>query len=190
MTTDISKFTAAFGTDIFAMAGTQGTGLFIVVAVTDRGRVGFRDYSGNGDYRVRVEPLNDDAAAQLRPFFAQAQAGLPKPGAPKRFSWKVPGNGGQNRFSTTCNAEQLPQVLEIALAALVGGTTNGIVSAKDVCPEWTKELFAKCTAAGAGQELRSGLIKRVRELKLPGCNACSRWSTATLQSKVAAADAS
>lgn len=41
--------------NVFFMAGTEGTGEYVVVAASQRGRVGYR-LLGDGSVRVRVEP--------------------------------------------------------------------------------------------------------------------------------------
>ena len=68
----------------FFMAGTEGTGEYLVLLVTELGRVGIRKLGDS--IRIRVEPANDAAADAIRSAFPAA-------------TWKQPGAGGQFRFS-------------------------------------------------------------------------------------------
>lgn len=151
--------------DKFYMAGTEGTGKYVVTLVTDRGRVGFREFSP-GRFRVRVEPETVDSAASMSADFDQTEG------------WKQPGSGGQNRFSLVVSGQtELEQTVEHAVKALMRDCTTVQTNG----PEWARKL----ASANVPAEVKSQLLARAKELKVPGAN--SRWSLVTLQSKVAAA---
>ncbi len=159
----------------FFMAGTEGTGLYIVLLLSALGRIGIRALSG-GIFRVRVEPASTEAAAILAPAFPSS-------------NWKQPGNAGQDRFSTEVRGgeDALKSTLLPACQALLA-VLEGVEVNPDA-PSWFKDLAqppAPVTAEPlvvAAQSERDVLIARVRALKLPGANAASRWSLATLRSK-------
>lgn len=91
-----------FGEDSAYMAGTEGTGEYAVVALSELGRVGVRGL-GSGDARIRVEPT----AKSL-----ELLAG--------RDGWKQPGDDGQKRYSKVVCADDLTASLTLALAAIAG----------------------------------------------------------------------
>lgn len=69
----------------FHMAGTEGTGEYVVLASSSFGRVGYRDL---GDaVRVRLEP-STKCAAKVSGWSLTPESG-----------WKQPGENGQERFS-------------------------------------------------------------------------------------------
>lgn len=88
----------------FSMAGTQGTNEYEGVAITSRGRIGYR-HLGGSIYRVRVEPANVTAATKMAAKF--------------NGEWKKPGQNGQNRFSTVVtSSQQLTEAVTLGLKAL------------------------------------------------------------------------
>lgn len=87
----------------FYMAGTEGTGEYKVVAVSDLGRVGYRELPGSR-VRVRVE-LNPDT--QLSLF----QEAFPE------NEWKHP-DFWQHRFSTVIDSAEADEVIAYARGVL------------------------------------------------------------------------
>lgn len=84
------------------MAGTEGTGEYKVVAVSDIGRVGYRVLAG-GSVRVRVEPEQGNSSLFGSHF--------PSP------DWKQP-DGWQNRFSAVVSAAEADETIRYALRVL------------------------------------------------------------------------
>ena len=86
----MSNLTSATASTVFAisrsdlksffMAGTEGTGEYVVIANSDFGRVGVRHLS-NDRVRVRVEPKTEVGASELAAVCGDG--------------WKQPGDGGQ-----------------------------------------------------------------------------------------------
>jgi len=154
----------------FYMAGTEGTGAYLVVLCTDLGRVGYRVLSTA--YRVRVEPADGDAASVL------AGAFLPP-------TWKQPGDNGQNRFSTMVySGQRLEAVVKTAVAALCTGF--GPVEVNPDAPDWAKAMVEACQgdSCETEDEAHARLLAEAKELGIPGAN--RRWSAATLLAKVQA----
>jgi hypothetical protein len=185
MSIDKDKLTAAFGADLLSMPDTEsgdGNGKCVVIAVTNFGRVGFHNFTGKGKFRVRVEPTDDAASERLRPYFPQANAGLPKDPTRERFCWLPPGREGRTFFSTVANSETVRDALIIAITALLGDKPNDVVIGNGA---WAAAVVEEAAAeVRRFEELKRGrLVKMVREAKLPGCNAASRWTTATLLRK-------
>lgn len=126
----------------FYMAGTEGTGEYLVLAVTPRGRLGYRTLS-SGRSRVRIEPAKE---AHL-----------------KRFSelevleaWKKPDS--QRRFSVmTFSSEGLTQALKTGLV-VIGAGIKGTEINSDAPVEF-RELVP--TALGPLARLRNWLKKMV-----------------------------
>jgi hypothetical protein len=105
----------------YRMAGTEATYKYVVVSVTPRGRVGFRDL-GNESYRVRVEPKKATAASMKVSF-------------PRRFGWTQPGDGDQFRFSRVVQGDAaLQKTVKGALKALQA------VRVGKKAPAWAKGL--------------------------------------------------
>lgn len=151
--------------DKFYMAGTEGTGEYTVTLVTDRGRVGFREYRP-GKFRVRVEPETASSAASMTADFQRGDG------------WKQPGDSSQNRFSLVVSGEaEMQQVVAHAVRALMRDSKT--VQANG--PDWALKLASDNVAS----EVKAQLLARAKELSVAGAN--SRWSLATLQAKVAAA---
>jgi hypothetical protein len=185
--------------DKFYMAGTEGTGAYVVPVVTDRGAVGYRSLGGN-TYRVRVEPASAEAAASLAAAF------------PRAGGWKQPGDSGQNRFSTMVYAglEALKGVIETAVKALKDGATT--VESNLDAPTWASDLgkpeseareraeltaqlkrlgfsgmnrrWGLHTLIGKVRDERQRLIAEVKRRRLPGANLARTWSTDVLYRKL------
>lgn len=190
----------------FYMAGTQGTGQYIVVALSARGRVGYRPLSNSA--RVRVEPASQEAAELL---------------AQSLSNWKQP--DGQFRFSTVTGSEAaLHAALEKALIALgseglevnpdAPDFAKKIVEsvhqrqpeiAKSSAPQAVPPITIQVEPAGEApaedipsaqpdakkkakletmEQERERLVAQIRARKLPGANAASRWSLETLRRKL------
>lgn len=103
------------------MAGTEGTGEYVVIAVTGKGRVGYRVLEGA--VRVRVEPKNQKWAVQMAPLFG--------------YDWKVP--DGQFRFSTVVS-DPAPAI-RLGLEA-IGAIVKPTVQVNATAPDWAKALLA------------------------------------------------
>jgi protein-tyrosine phosphatase len=71
--------------DEWYMAGTEGTGKYLVIARNKAGKIGIRPFDRT--VRIRIEPTDQDSADALAAFF------------PRSEKWKQPGDNGQNRFS-------------------------------------------------------------------------------------------
>ena len=110
------------------MAGTEGTGAYVVVGRTGRGKVGVRDIGG-GRFRIRVEPFG----ARFVPKLAEH---LPSSSDWKH--WKQPGDGGQNRFSTVTGKGTVDEMMMDALVAI----GHGVLVSKTVddLPNWANEV--------------------------------------------------
>jgi hypothetical protein len=74
----------AFNKATNKLTGTTGT-TYVVAKVMTNGVIGYRDLH-NGEFRIRVEP-----------FVSGIELGE---ATDSDFSWKQPGEDGQNRFST------------------------------------------------------------------------------------------
>lgn len=104
------KYAQRWNGDPFYMAGTEGTGKYLVVVVTPYGRVGYRDLERcNEDdiesYRIRVEPTSEEDAELMAPNFS--------------FAWKQYGQDGQPRFSIVAIGEgELERAMSSAFIAL------------------------------------------------------------------------
>jgi TIR domain len=85
------------------MAGSDGTGEYVVVLSTRLGRVGYRQLEGS--YRIRVEPGYTDQSPLARLLT-------------RSLGWMQPGDEGQNRYSIVVPTERLPGELEFAIRAL------------------------------------------------------------------------
>ncbi len=81
------------------MAGTEGTGKYLVTHVTDLGRFGHRDLGGGT--RLRVEPTEEGL-----PILAQHLT--------RAEGWKQPGDGGENRFSKVVSSDQRDEYEAVA----------------------------------------------------------------------------
>jgi hypothetical protein len=182
----------------FYMAGTEGTGDYTVIAVTDLGRIGYRVLGSA--WRIRVEPATEKASAALKAVCAKPE-------------WKQPGEGGQFRFSTVQATDgDHRDALVVALTVLLFGAQTVDVN-PDLEP-WLTKLVAGCREVGREPEIahlgttvvastaddgdvlapplpetadeeRIRLVAEARKLGIRGAN--SRWKLETLRAKVAAA---
>jgi hypothetical protein len=110
--------------DPWYMAGTEGTGEYLVVFRTSLGRVGYRLLERGASYRIRVEP---EASGR-----SQLARQLTKP------QWKQPGNQGQNRFSAEVREEELLSVVGIAIHALEPNDVGAEIG--PLAPEWVQRI--------------------------------------------------
>lgn len=148
--------------DQFHMLGTEGTGRYVVVVATDKGRVGYRHLGGN-TYRVRVEPTEGTSETLAGSFSGWKQGREHNAQSGFRFSTMV--YTGETGLTTA---------LKQAAAALTADATT-----IDVNPE--APAFATATVAD-----KAALVARVRELKVPGAAGAGRWGLVTLLAKVKA----
>ena len=122
------------------MPGSEGTGRYVVIAMTTRGRIGVRVLSGEVDkithirsVRVRVEP---------RPEAVQKMVDV----LPAK-NWKQPGEDGQQRFSrvvdsATRNSARVKRILAHGLKAL--GVNDGLATqVNPEAPTWAKRLVER-----------------------------------------------
>jgi hypothetical protein len=123
----------------FYMAGTEDTGQYIVVALTQRGRIGVRLLNGSSAKsmaaakcaRIRIEPthINNAAATMAKKL-------------PQKL-WKQPGQNGQNRFSIEVHGggKKLKRKVRDGLKAL--GIEDGLkVTMNPIAPKWAQKLVA------------------------------------------------
>lgn len=126
----------------FYMAGTEGTGEYLVLASTARGRIGVRVLDGNTKAmasaklaRVRVEPakVKNGAAEEMAKCLPSS-------------SWKHPANF-QQRYSTVVDggAKKLRRRLVRGLKAL--GVADGLkTKTNPKAPKWAQNLVASVAA--------------------------------------------
>lgn len=103
------------------MAGTEGTGEYVVVLHTRLGRVGYRllrDYA-----RIRVEP-SPKGSSILSTVLTWSRG------------WKQPGDSAQNRFSIVVQREQLAYALGFAIRSLEPATAKAELN--PTIPGWIK----------------------------------------------------
>lgn len=152
--------------NLFFMAGTEGTGEYMVPLTTSLGAVGYRCLSGDR-FRLRVEPVGD-AVETLAPSFPSAD-------------WKQPGQGGQNRFSTVISGgyEALGAALAKAVAALSTDQPGRVtfIQINPDAPQWVRQAVEST--------VKSTIVAELRRRKVPGANAAGRWSLSTLVAKLA-----
>ena len=104
----------------FHMAGTEGTGQYLVLAVSPAGRVGYRVL--NGKVRIRLEPASETAEDEMRELFS---------------GWKQP-NEEQFRFSTV--VENGPVVVEAVEKALAAIGVNAGVEFNPAAADWQQNF--------------------------------------------------
>ncbi len=109
--------------DMWYMAGTEGTGAYAVPLRTRRGRVGYRLLEAK--CRIRVEP-DPAGRVEIATLLTQSRG------------WKQPGDDGQNRFSTVVPVEGLPDTLRSAIQALNPGERGAIINPS--APDWVKRI--------------------------------------------------
>jgi hypothetical protein len=105
------------------MAGTEGTGKYVVPLRTSLGRIGYRELGGS--YRLRLEPTAEGDASIAKILTAAA-------------GWKQPGDG-QDRYSKVVSLGELRSVLEFAIRTLGQGGAR-LVENPDA-PSWTREVI-------------------------------------------------
>lgn len=106
------------------MAGTEGTGKYVVLARTGRGKVGIRHLGGS--YRIRVEPFGERFVPKLAEYMSRVDG------------WKQPGDDEQNRFSKVVLEAGLKEHVTTALAGI---GHNVLVSKTNTdAPEWVSAL--------------------------------------------------
>jgi len=177
----------------FFMAGTTGSGKYIVLVVTQLGRIGYRDLGPT--WRIRVEPATPTAAAALKAVCTRSDG------------WKQPGDDGQFRFSTVQEADgEHKEALVVALTVLLFGAQT--VDINPALEPWLTELVAACRDVGAdsgvpqagsgdtaldvlaaplpetADEEHARLLAEARKLGIRGAN--RRWKLETLRATVAA----
>jgi len=169
---------------LFFMAGTEGTGKFIVIAATSRARVGFRPIAGDR-FRIRVEPGVPSSESEFTPSPAPAgelTTALTRP------SWKQP-DAEQNRFSIVVIGEKaLREQLAVALraACTAGGESVAFIPVVNpAAPEWARHLVIAATTPAPADDTaeRTALIAKLRAAKVKGVN--SRWGTPALRAAAA-----
>lgn len=124
----------------FKMDGSEGTGQYVVIAATARGRVGVRVLGGDPSKvsriemaRVRVEPVEKTAVIK------QMAEVLPD------GKWKQPGQDGEHRFSRVVeNGASKGKSLHIALAKALAAIGVGELKTEvnPDAPQWAKGLAA------------------------------------------------
>jgi hypothetical protein len=120
------------------MAGTEGTGEYLVVLRTRLGRVGYRDL--NGSYRIRVEP-KPEGRDPLATVLTQSSG------------WKQPGDQGQDRFSIVVQRGQLFDVLGSAIEALEPVERGAEVNPS--APQWAQQLVKQVRQSDRQRPLRN-----------------------------------
>jgi len=105
------------------MAGTEGTGEYVVLLQTNLGRIGYREVGGS--CRLRLEPRAEGDASIAKILTAAA-------------GWKQPGNG-QDRYSKVVPPGELRSVLEFAIRTLGQGGARLEVNPR--APSWTREVI-------------------------------------------------
>lgn len=113
-------------TSTWAMAGTEGTNKYRVIARGDGGRIGFRLLGDT--LRLRIEPSGETAAAALAEHF------------PSNQFWKQPGPMGTVtfRFSRVLpKGEKAVEVVELAIKAL---STQGKLERNTAERYWRKAV--------------------------------------------------
>jgi len=113
--------------DPWYMAGTEGTGEYVVVVRTRLGRVGYR-LLGGGSYRIRVEPEAPISASLARLL-------TPSSG------WKQPGSQGQDRYSLVVGEKLFPNALGLAIRALGPEDAGAVIN--PAAPEWIQRIVER-----------------------------------------------
>lgn len=118
------------------MAGTEGTGQYIVFLATALGRLGVRMLSG-GKARVRVEPTSAEAAQKIASHLT------------RNSGWKQPGDDSQARFSTVTGGDAgLREKVQSAIHGLanIGGGFMESLEMNPAAPSWVRELAGMAPA--------------------------------------------
>ena len=99
--TKVTETKASPNTSPWIMAGTEGTNMYLVLASSSFGRIGYRLLGHQ--VRIRLEPATEAHADKIAEVLTQDDG------------WKQPGSGGQNRFSI-CLPRGNAAVAELRLA--------------------------------------------------------------------------
>lgn len=112
-------------TDDFIMPGSEVGHAYTVVAVSSKGRIGFRDVDDSPyQARVRVEPKTVDATASMKKLFPD---------------WVQPSDD-KVRFSKICTSlSDLPAMIKKGLEAI----KHKDMQPNAAMPEWALDLFLK-----------------------------------------------
>lgn len=111
----------------FCMKGTSGEGDYVVIAYTDRGRIGLRSLFPLHDHRIRIEP-EESAIYEIAGSL--------------EHDWTPP-DGYNIRFSRyTTNNKALQEAMIDGLKALKGKT----LAINPEAPEWARHIAKKYSA--------------------------------------------
>lgn len=117
----------------FEMAGTEGTGEYVVICATRRGRLGVRYLPVHGCYRIRVEPSPSEhktSKAMLAKMCRRLKS---------VDGWKLPGHNGQDRFSIVTAAS--PADLVRLGMRVIGADRLVTIRSEEPHPEWTQDIL-------------------------------------------------
>lgn len=128
--------------DLFHMAGTEGTGEYVVIAKTGRGRIGVRPLYGSLDTmsaaeaaRIRVEPVAEKSVVGIAKVLAAGRG------------WKQP-DSQQNRFSTVVEGGGEKLKLRVLKALTAIGVGEGLkVTMNPKAPKWARKLVTEMSAS-------------------------------------------
>ncbi len=112
--------------DPWYMAGTEGTGEYVVVLRTRLGRVGYRELGASCRIRIEPEPTGHEPLARL---------------LTRSRGWKQSGDQDQDRYSIVVSSEKLPDTLRSAIRALNPGERGTVVNPS--VPAWIKQLVGE-----------------------------------------------
>ena len=142
------KLNSDFNGNWLSMAGTEGTGKYVVLAGSELGRLGVRTLP-DGQIRVRVEPVEGESLNGLC-----GCAGC---------QWKQPGSDGQWRYSNVTDDEQVASAyVEVALKALTEGGNELIVNF-GVVPEWATDVVSQFASPDEAEDELTPLARKVRD---------------------------
>ncbi len=134
----------------FYMAGTEGTGQYVVILATQFARVGIREYPklGSGKFRVRIEPSRSGSPGLCRPLLPVLNCFFPT-----SAGWKQPGQGGQWRyshefFSSDTMAAEFAAIVSQQFQEAIGYTAAAVAvgdavvnSSTEVSPAWARDIL-------------------------------------------------
>lgn len=121
----------------FFMAGTEGTGEYLVYVITAIARLGVRSLR-SGSYRIRVEPLDGADISAVSAMLTPA------------LGWKQPGHNGQNRWSEVVALEMLRASIALVLKAIQADAASDW---NPEAPEWARSLMVDEVEADSVAEL-------------------------------------
>jgi hypothetical protein len=133
--------------DKFYMAGSEGTGQYIVVAVTPAGKVGYRDLGGGwcgGDesVRIRMEPASLAVAKRAAEILTL------------KLGWKQ-ALRYFSHFSFVVRKEEMRVPMCLALA-VIGARVPDDVEVNPDAPDWAKAMMA-CPSVGIVGDRRTSV---------------------------------